>query len=157
MFTLRKFQKEDTKTVALLVMNTYMRFNFNEYTIKSASQEYINHYDPKKNTTQQLYENFQKTPIFYVAVENNQILGMIRGRLDKIVNLFVDGKHHKKGIGRLLVNKFESEARKQKSKEIRIRASLYAVTFYQKMGYKKTTGIRNFHGLKIYPMKKIID
>jgi GNAT superfamily N-acetyltransferase len=138
-------------------MNTFGHFNKTEYIRKSAVEEYLNFYNPKKNSIQRLYENLQKTPIFYVAAENNQILGMIRGRLDKIVNLFVDGKHHKKGIGRLLVNKFESEARKQKFKEIRIRASLYAVTFYQKMGYKKTTGIRNFHGLKIYPMKKIID
>jgi hypothetical protein len=40
------------------------------------------------------------------------------------------------------------------SDEIQIRASLYASAFYQKQGYKKTTGIRSFHGLKIQPMKK---
>lgn len=79
---------------------------------------------------------------------------MIRGRKGRIINLFVVGKHHQKGIGKLLVNRFELESRKQGSKEIKVRASLYAVPFYQKMGYKKTTGIRNFRGLKVWPMRK---
>ena len=39
--------------------------------------------------------------------------------------------------------------------------TLYAVPFYEAMGYKKTTGIRNCwsfdgRGLKYQPMKKII-
>jgi hypothetical protein len=38
----------------------------------------------------------------------------------------------------------------------KITASLYAVPFYSKMGCKKTTGIRSFHGLKVQPMKKYI-
>jgi GNAT superfamily N-acetyltransferase len=156
MIKLRKFRKEDTEVVALLVMNTYKQFNSQEFIKKSAVQEYLNYYDPAKNTIQQLYENFLRTPIFYVAVENNKIIGMIRGGPGRIINLFVDGKQHKKGVGRLLVSKFESEAKKQKSHEIKIRASLYAIPFYQKMGYKKTTGIRNFHGLKVYPMKKVL-
>ena len=33
---------------------------------------------------------------------------------------------------------------------------MYAVPFYQKIGYKKTTGIRNLHGLKVQPMKKVL-
>ena len=156
MIKLRKFRKEDTRVVALLAMNTYKQFNNKEFIKKSAVQEYLNDYDPKKNTDQQLYKKFLRTPIFYVAIENNKIIGMIRGRSERISNLFVEGIQHKKGVGRLLVNKFESEAKKQKSEEIKIRASLYATPFYQKMGYKKTTGIRNFRGLKVYPMKKAL-
>jgi len=154
---LRKFRKEDTKATALLIMNTYEKFNSAEFFKKSAVQEYLGYYNPKKKTIEELYENFQRAPIFYVALENDKIIGMIRGRADRIVNLFVEGKRHKKGIGRLLVNKFEAEAKKKKSKEIKIRASLYATPFYQKMGYKKTSGIKNFLGLKIYPMRKILN
>jgi len=156
MVKLRKFLKKDTKAVALLVMNVYKKFNSLEFFKKSAVQDYLDYYDPKKNTIEQLYKNFRRTPIFYVAVEKNKIIGMIRGRTGRISNLFVNGDYHKKGIGRLLVNKFESEAKKQKSKEIKIRASLYATPFYQKMGYKKTTGIRNFLGLKVFHMKKYL-
>ncbi len=43
----------------------------------------------------------------------------------------------KKGIGKKLVKHFEKEAIKLGAKEIKIRASLYATPFYQKIGYKK--------------------
>jgi hypothetical protein len=35
-----------------------------------------------------------------------------------------------------------------------LRGSLYATPFYQSMGYRKTTGVRKLHGLKIQPMRK---
>ncbi len=54
------------------------------------------------------------------------------------------------------IEKFEKEAKKNSS-YIKTRASLFAVPFYRKMGYKKTTGIRKFKGLKIQPMKKILQ
>ncbi len=81
---------------------------------------------------------------------------MIRGNPGKIINLYVSGSYHKRGIGRKLVNKFESIAKKEGAKEIKIKASLYAVPFYEKMGYRKTTGVRNFKGIKAWPMKKIM-
>jgi len=68
---IRKFRKEDTKAVVLLVWKTFRRFNSGEFFRKSAVRE-------------------------------------------------------------------------------------YAAPFYQKIGYKKTTGIRNFRGLKVYPMKKAL-
>ncbi len=141
----------------MLIFRTFKTFNNQEYFRKSAIEDYLNRYNPKKNSLQSLYENFQKNPIFYVVIDCNRIIGIIRGRADKIVNLFIDGRYHKKGIGRLLINNFEKEAKRQKSKEIKTRSSIYAVSFYEKMGYKKTTEIRNFHGLKIYPMKKILE
>jgi len=157
MIKIRKFRKEDISEVALLIVNTFKKFNSKEYFKKSAIKEYLNQYDPKKHTIEELYEKFKKSTIFYVATSDNKIIGMIRGRPDRITNLYVDGKYHKRGVGRLLLTKFEAEAKKLKSKEIKVRSSLYAAPFYEKMGYKKTTGVRNFHGLKIYPTKKVIN
>ncbi|MEK6960092.1 MAG: GNAT family N-acetyltransferase [Nanoarchaeota archaeon] len=152
---IRKFREGDTKPAALIVMNTFRKFNKTECFQRSAVQRYLNRYDPQKNTQQELLKSFKSTPIFFVATEHGKIIGMIRGRPDRIINLFVDSKQHKRGIGRLLVERFEEEAGKQGSKLIRLRSSLYATGFYQRMGYKKTTGIRKFHGLKVNPMRKI--
>lgn len=157
MIKIRKFRKADTKEVALLIKKTFKRFNSKDYFKKSAVHEFINSFDPNKNTISKIYEKFLKTPIFYVAENNNKIVGMVRGRPDRIVNLFVDEVYQKKGIGKKLVEKFEAVARKYNTKEIKIRSSIFAVPFYEKMGYRKTTGIRNFHGLKVWPMKKTIS
>ena len=156
MLKLRRFSRRDSAAVALLIMQTYKKFNSREFFRRSAVEDYISRYDPARNSVSQLNEMFGRTPIFFVAVDNGKIVGMVRGRKDRVINLFVDARQHRKGIGRMLMNKFESEARVQSSREIRIRASLYATLFYQKVGYKKTTGIRNFHGLKIYPMRKTL-
>ncbi len=157
MFKLRKFKKEDTKVVALLIKNTFKKFNGNECKERGAVQRYLDIYDLEKKGQKEILNTFKKTPIFYVAWDEDDIVGIIRGNPQRIVNLFVDGKNHKKGVGRLLINKFENEAKKQGSKEIKLRSSLYAIPFYEKMGYKKTTGIRNFHGLKTCPMKKNLE
>lgn len=98
------------------------------------------------------------SPIFFLAIDKQKIVGMIRGTENRIINLFVLGSYHGKGIGKKLVEKFEMEARKGNSKIIKIRSSLFAISFYEKMGYKKSTGIKNFKGIKIQPMwKSFID
>lgn len=97
---------------------------------------------------------FSKKTIFYVAEEKGEVVGYISGGKNNIGNLFVSGKMHKKCIGRKLVDLFEKEAIRQGSKEIKIKASIYATTFYQRVGYKKTTGVRNVMGLQAQPMKK---
>lgn len=150
---IRKLKNSDINETCLLIMNVFSKFNSNEGS-KKATQDYLNYYDPQKNKIEELIENFSKNPINFIAIENNKIIGIIRGRTEKITNLYVDGTMHKKGIGRALVEKFEKEAINKGSKKIKIKASLFAIPFYQKLGYKKTTGIRKFIGFKTQPMKK---
>jgi predicted N-acetyltransferase YhbS len=153
----RKFKEKDIKQIAKVKNSAFSDFNKSEYFEKDAISRYLNYTDPKKSNRELLGAfNINKDSIFYVAEENDKVLGYIKGKKDRIGNLFVLGKAHKKGIGRRLVNLLETEAKKQHSKKIKICSSIYAVPFYQRMGYKKTTGIRNFHGLRIQPMKKII-
>ncbi len=69
--------------------------------------------------------------------------------------------HHRLGIGSQLVDRFEDECKRQGSKQVKVAATLYAVPFYTRMGYKKTTGLRSGwsfggSGLVYQPMKKIL-
>jgi len=149
--TIRKYSGADARETGLLVSETFKLYNAAEGT-PLAVQKYIAKYS-KNRPLNELIGEFN-SPIFFLAIHNKIIVGMIRGKKNKISNLFVLGKYHKLGIGSTLVHRFEKDAKKQKSEYIHIRASLYAVPFYQKSGYKKTTGVRNFRGLKIQPMKK---
>lgn len=154
----RKFKKRDARQIAEIKNSVFSSFNKLEYFKKNAVSKYLSNTNPKKSD-QELFEAFKITQdsIFFVAEEDDKILGYIKGNKNRIANLFVLGKTHRKGIGKKLVNLFEKEAEKQNSKEIKIRSSIYAIPFYQKMDYKKTTGVRNFHGLKIQPMKKFLN
>jgi len=153
---IRRFKISDTIPVASLISKTFATFNNKEGT-KKAVQIYIDHYNPKKNDVDNIKKGFLRTPLFFVAENKGKIIGIIRGTKNRVTNLFVDGKHHGKGIGKKLTQKFEREAKRHHSKEIRIKASLFAIKFYQRAGYKKTTGLRNFMGLKVQPMVKVLN
>lgn len=150
---IRKYKVSDLKDAARIISSTFKKFNSNEGT-KKGVRDYIEFYTPTKKNIEHIDKQFSKTKIFYVAVEDNKVIGLIRGNPNRITNLFVDSHYHKKGIGKKLINLFEREAFKNKSKLIKAAASLYALPFYQKMGYKKTTGIRYRYELRIQPVQK---
>lgn len=155
MIKLRVFKISDTYLTTKLVHDTFKIFNSGE-SKKEAVKKYLNNYDSGKNIDK-IKKQFSESKIFFVATENSKIIGMIRGKKNRFVNLFVSGKCHKKGVGKKLIDKYEKECIKKGSLEIKISSSIYAIPFYEKMGYKKTTGIRNFKGLKMQPMKKILN
>ena len=96
-----------------------------------------------------------------MAEDDGQIVGVLRGRPDKLQSLFVRGDHQRSGIGSRLVHRFEQECVRCGSPLIRVKATPFAVPFYQAQGYKRTTGVRKMRsfdadGLPYQPMKKIL-
>lgn len=154
---IRKYRTEDAEKVAKIIRDTFRKFNSKEGS-KKAIETYIGGYDPKKEGIEEIKKEFGENPIFFVAIINGKIVGMIRGTKKRIVNLYLLGKFHGMGIGKNLMQRFEKECKREKSKEIKVKSSLYAVPFYQRMGYKKVTGIKigfkTIRGLKYQPMAK---
>jgi predicted N-acetyltransferase YhbS len=146
---IRKFKKSDIAEVSSLIRKTFLEFNIKETTMKGA-KDYM---EQMSISNPGLIERYSKG-ISYVYCEGGKILGVVRAKDDMVKNLFVEGRHHRKSIGTKLMDKAESGIWKNGVKAIKIRASMYAVPFYLRRGYKKTTGVRTFHGLKIQPMIK---
>ena len=100
-----------------------------------------------------------RAEMVFVAEDASEIVGVLRCRPARLQSLFVRQDHHRQGIGRKLVERCELECAGRGSRVIHLAATLYAVPFYEAVGYKKSTGIRNGwsfdgHGLKYQPMKK---
>ena len=98
----------------------------------------------------------------FVAEDDGQIVGVLRCRAERLQSLFVGEDFHRQGIGRKLVECCEQACASRGSIVIRLAATLYAIPFYEAVGYKKSTGIRNgwsFEGvgLKYQPMKKRLE
>ena len=148
MITIRDYRESDSTTVGSLVADTYGEFNLAfARSPESAHQEAI---------AQAL-----RSTMVYVAEENGNIAGVLRGRLGRIASLFVGGNFHRRGIGRRLVGRFEDECLRRGGSVVKVASTLYAVQFYTKLGYKKTTGVRagwSFEGtgLLYQPMKKVL-
>ncbi len=152
MIRIRKYKVNDLYQAALLVSETFRKFNFKDNR-PDASEDYAAFYDPAVNLDN-IYKRFKDTSFFFIAEENNQIVGVLRAFENRVVNLFVHENFHRKGIGQKLLHRYERECKRQRYREIVLRSQLYAVPFYKACGYKKTTGIRNKFGLTIQPMKK---
>lgn len=149
---IRTYKEKDAIAVAKLIRDTYGKFNASEGS-KKAVERYLGFYDTKNNLAG-VINKFSQSNIFFVAEINGKIVGMARGDEKKLSNLFVKGSTHKKGVGRKLIEKYERAAIKKGSTKLKLNASMYAVPFYEKMGYKKSTGVRQRSGLQVQPMKK---
>jgi GNAT superfamily N-acetyltransferase len=153
---IRKFEHGDAVPCAKLIYNVFEKYNGDDYFFKSGITDVLDSLDVNKLSPEDVLMIFKNSRIVYVVTVKEKIVGVIRGSENKITSLMVDGKFQKQGIGKKLLSRFERKAKNLGSEYIKIKSSLFAVGFYQGLGFKKTTGIRNFQGLKIFNMKKAL-
>ena len=163
LITIRCYEERDSESVGKLIADTYREFN-----LTFASPEQVGlflgpfQYARSPETShQEAIAQVIRSAMVYVAVADAEIVGVLRGRKDRLASLFVRGDHHRQGIGRRLVERFEQECVYQGVTVIRVAATQYAVPFYLAMGYKRSTGVRKGRsfegrGLPYQPMKKVL-
>jgi GNAT superfamily N-acetyltransferase len=97
----------------------------------------------------------------WIAYNGDEIAGIVRGTRDNILNLFVKDEYSRCGIGTKLVEKFEEYCLMQGFSNVRLSSTVEAITFYETLGYKKTTGLRmarysGKRGFEYQPMMKAL-
>lgn len=163
MILIRNYIDSDAIQVGVLIADTYSEFNlsFASPEQKKAFLGPFQHARSSEKIHQEAIADVIKASMVFIAEMDGVIVGVLRGKKDKLQSLFVRGDVHRQGIGRKLVNRFEQECALQGSRKIILMSTLFAVPFYQSMGYKKSTGIRSMHsfdgeGLQYQPMKKML-
>jgi GNAT superfamily N-acetyltransferase len=168
MITLRRYRESDAENVGKLIADTYSEFNLSYASPEERALLLgpFQHARSPEKAHREAIAQVIRAPRVWVAVGDGEIVGVLRGgRKDKrqrtvLQSLFVKGDHHRQGIGRKLVERFERECLRQGATVIRLAATLYAVPFYLSIGYKRSTGVRSGwsfegSGLKVQPMRKI--
>jgi len=162
MMIIRDYNEDgDVEQVGMLIAETYRKYNL-DFAPPEEQQKLLGPFRYAHSTEPSHRDEIARVlraDMIYVAEDDGEILGVLRGRKERIQSLFVRGDCHRQGIGRRLVEHFEQECTRLDSRVIRLAATLYAIPFYQAMGYRKSSGIRNgwsFEGtgLKYQPMKK---
>jgi predicted N-acetyltransferase YhbS len=160
---IRKYRDIDAPAVGRLIAETFREYNLSH--ADPAEQERLlgpfRHAFSDDPSHREAVRSILQSPMLYVAEDDGEIVGVLRGRQNVLASLFVRGDRHRGGIGRRLVERFEHDSRAQGVTWIRVASTLYAVPFYTAMGYKKTTGVRpcpTFDGtdLTAQPMKKLL-
>ena len=169
MITIRRYRESDAESIGKLIADTYSEFNLSfappkERALLLGPFQYAR---SPEEAHQEAIAQVIRAPMVLIAADDGEMVGVLRGgRKDKqqrtvLQSLFVKGDHHRQGIGRKLVERFERECLGQGATVIRLAATLYAVLFYLAMGYKRSTGVRSGwsfegSGIKIQPMRKVL-
>jgi len=163
MITIRSYTDGDAESVGKLIADTYSEFNLSfvppeELGLFLGPFRYAG---SQEKSHQDAIAQVIRSALVFVAEDEEEIVGVLRGRRERLASLFVRGDYHRQGIGRKLVERFELECLRQGVTVIRVTATLYAVPFYLAMGYKRSTGVRTGRsfegrGMKIQPMRKVL-
>lgn len=164
MIIFRPYDEEaDSQPVGMLIAETYRKFNL-DFASPEEQEKLLGPFRSAASDEpvhREAIKTVLRTEKIYVAEDAGEIIGVLRCRPGRLQSLFVREDHHRQGIGRKLVERCEQEFAREGSGEIRLAATLFAVPFYEAVGYKKTTGIRNCwsfggKGMKYQPMKKLL-
>ena len=88
-----------------------------------------------------LFNKFNKFPQFFIGIFlDKEIIGVICGfpREDYLLisEIAIDSKFHKRGFGKILIERFEEVARKGKYNKINVGAEDNVINFYSFLDYK---------------------
>lgn len=164
MTTIRRYTERDAQAVGRLIADTYSEFNLSFVPPEELGLFLgpFRHAGSEEEAHQEAIVQVVRSAMVYVADDDGEIVGVLRGREGRLASLFVRGDHHRQGIGRKLVERFERDSLRQGVTVVRVAATLYAVPFYLAMGYKRSTGVRTGwsfegRGLKVQPMRKVLS
>jgi len=126
----RKFRKEDAVEVSSIIKKGFRSIISDDY--------------PKESVEWQIRENSPKNLIekaknvnYYVATDDNKIVGFGGYNAEKVHTFFVDPESHGKGIGSKILERVLADAKKEGIKSVKCWATFNAVKFYSKFGFKK--------------------
>lgn len=163
MITIRPYREADAESVGRLIAATYSKFNLSFAAPEELGKLLgpFRHAWSAEPAHRAAIAEVIRAQWVFVAEEEGQIVGVLRGREERLASLFVRGDRHRQGIGRRLVAQFEQACIRQSVTVIRVSATPYGIPFYTAVGYRRSTGIRNgwsFEGagLKYQPMKKVL-
>ena len=161
---IRDYRKQDARKIGQLLASTYREFSLSHADPEEQDRLLgpFRHAFSDNPQHREAIATLIRSQMVYIAEQDGEIAGVLRGREGVLASLFVGEGFHRQGIGRRLVERFEAECRKKDVRRIRVAATLYAIAFYSRMGYRKTTGIRpckSFEGtdLTYQPMRKLLD
>ena len=162
MTLIRDYHEEtDAQAAGRLIAETYRKFNLGFASL--AEQEKLLgpfcRAESEEPDHREAIVRVLRAEKIFVAEDQGEIVGVLRCRKERLQSLFVRGDHHRQGIGRRLVEHCEAWCASQGSSVIRLAATLYAIRFYEALGYKKSTGVRcgwsfEGQGLPYQPMLK---
>ena len=137
---IRKIKPEETDEITDLAFSVYMEFEAPDYSAEGV------------RAFKAFLSDREMLSLFtiYGAFENETPIGMLAVRDSIHISLFfVDGRHHRKGVGTALFQHFLLEARPA---IVTVNAAPFALPFYRHLGFVQTGSETLENGIRYTPM-----
>lgn len=147
---IKKLESRQWEDAIALIWKTFLRFEAGDYPEEGIHSflEFISDERLKKLYTIGEY------PV-YAAFLDGKMVGVISLRSQNHISLlFVEGAHHRKGIGRALINVARDHVRTEGRKNfLTVNSSPYGVEFYHRVGFVDTDSTTQKEGIIYTPMR----
>jgi len=111
-----------------------------------------------ENLAKDVAAAFSNPEINVYGVQSDGVLfGYITvSRKFHISQLYIAASAQRQGLGSMLINFIEQQAKKSGEARLTVKASLNAVPFYRKCGFETTCDVQEVSGVRFQPMQKIV-
>jgi len=144
-FIYNELRKDKLYDTLALIRDVFMEFEAPDYSEEGIA-EFLDFLEPMSITI--MLDDGEMR--IWTCEYENRIIGAIAAGKEHINLLFVDGKFHRKGIARKLL---EIIIENYKPSEITVNSSPYAIEAYKKLGFVETDPEREENGIRFTPMK----
>jgi len=131
-----------------LIRDVFMEFEAPDYSEEGIA-EFLDYLEPLSITT--MLDDGEMR--IWICEFDDCIIGAMAAGKEHINLLFVDGKFHRKGIARRLL---EIMIEDYNPSEITVNSSPYAVEVYKRLGFAETDSEREENGIRFTPMKRVL-
>lgn len=150
-YEIRWARPQEWNPTMSMVWDTFMKFEGEDYSAEGIR----NFYD--FITDEKLYQSFLKGKYqMMVALEEGRVVGMasVRNR-NHLSLLFVKDTHHRRGIGRQLLECFcRYLSTELGERSMTVQAAPYALDFYRRTGFRETGPEQQFSGIRVTSMER---
>jgi GNAT superfamily N-acetyltransferase len=126
--TVRSYSDDDAETLSAIIVKNLDRVKNSSYP-RSVIDAVKEHASPAA------VRKLAKDKRLFVAEYDNKTVGLISFNANQITNIFTDPGLHRKGVGRILVDRIENEVTSLDYKDIEALANEVDHGFYKKLGY----------------------
>ena len=141
-FFVRRLREEETEKALLLVWRVFQEYEAPDYTIEGTEEFYKSIHD----------DDYLADLCWYGAFAQDELIGIIATRNEgtHIALFFVEGKYHRRGIGKRL---YQAAQAANNSDIMTVNSSPYAVPVYHKLEFKDTDAEQVVNGVRFMPME----
>lgn len=153
LYPVRSAYQDEWDDAMALAWKTFLQFEADVYTAEGIRnfEDFITDTTLHRMFIMGIYQMF-------VALDRKQIVGMLTLRNTSHISLlFVDGKYHRRGIGRALIEYLQEYLLSEAGiSRITVNAAPYGVAFYHKLGFRDIRPEEEKDGIRYTPMEFIL-